>query len=263
MTEAGQPRRGLRTSRMSAPESAPLQWIEGSPRFCTTQWTVVLKAGGDGPQRAAALEQFCRMYWYPIYAFTRRFGTPPEDARDLTQDFFAHLLGKDWLAEVERRDTRFSTLLLTILKRFLANRHRDASALKRGGGAAPLSIDTVQAEQCFGDEPATDETPEKLFARRWALAVMEAALANLRAAAESAGKARHFALLHPFLEREAGRGEYEALEPELGLKPAGIALAVHRLRQHYREALREELGAGQVEASTVDEEMRFLAEALA
>ena len=223
---------------------------------------MLLRAGSDGPQRAAALEQFCRIYWYPIYAFTRRCGTPPEDARDLTQDFFVHLLGKDWLARVERRDTRFSTLLLTVLKHFLANRHRDATTQKRGGGAAPLSIHMMEAEQCFGAEPATDETPEKLFARRWALAVMEAALANLRAAAGSAGKARHFALLHPFLGREAERGEYEALEPELGLKRAGIALAVHRLRQHYREALRVELGAGQVEVGIVDEEMGHLAEAL-
>ena len=240
----------------------PLEWTHGPARFCTTQWTVVLGAGGDGPDHEGALEQFCRVYWYSIYAFIRRRGTAPEDARDLTQDFFAHLLEKGWLAEVERRDTRFSTLLLTILKRFLATAHRDATTQKRGGGNPPLSLDAAQAEEWFGAEPTTDETPEKTFARRWALAVLETAHAALRQRAEEAGKAGHFALLGSFLAREPQPGEYEKLAPQIGASANAIGVAVHRLRQQYREALREELGAGQLPAAQVEEELLHLADAL-
>jgi len=101
-------------------------WLIGPARFATTQWTVVLHAAREGPQHATALDRFCRVYWYPVYAFVRRSGHPPENARDLTQEFFAQLLEKNWLAGVEQRETRFSTLLLTILKRFLVNAYESA-----------------------------------------------------------------------------------------------------------------------------------------
>lgn len=240
----------------------PLDWAAGVARFCTTQWTMVLGAGGDGPERERALEQFCRVYWYPIYAFIRRKGTGADDARDLTQEFFALLLERGWLADVERRDTRFSTLLLTILKRFLATEHRDATTQKRGGGATILSLDAAQAEEWFGAEPKTDESPEKTFARRWALAVLDAAHTALGRRAEAAGKAEHFTLLAPYLSREPQPGEYESLESKLGITANAIGVAVHRLRQQYREALREELGAGHISAAQVDEDLRHLAEAL-
>ena len=238
------------------------EWNPESARFCTTQWTVVLGAGGAEQERARALEHFCRAYWYPVYAFIRRRGQPHDEARDLTQDFFAALIEKDWLSGVERRDTRFSTLLLNILQNFLTSAHRRSTAEKRGGGVAPLSIDHAQAEEWFGAEPATGETPEKTFARRWALAVMQAAHEALSARAEAAGKARQFDLLAPFLAREPQPGEYEALAPALGQNAGALAVSVHRLRQQYREALRDELGAGQIEAAQVDEELRHLAEAL-
>ena len=236
--------------------------LNGSPRFCTTRWTLVLGAAGAGPERERALEQFCRVYWYPIYAFIRRRGTDADAARDLTQGFFAELVEKDWLAGIERRDTRFSTVLLTVLKRFLVSAHREAVALKRGGGARVFSLDAAQAEAWFGAEPVTEETPEKTFARRWALAVLDAAHAALRMQAEAAGKARHFELLGPFLAREPQPGEYEALAAALAMKPNAIGVAVHRLRQQYREALRAELGAGEIPAAQVDEELRHLADTL-
>ena len=243
-------------------QDSPSMRLNGTARFCTTQWTVILGVSGPVQERKTALEQFCRMYWYPIYAFIRRRGTPVEDARDLTQEFFAQMLEKDWLEGVERRDTRFSTLLLTVLKRFLATVHRDATTLKRGGGAQVLSLDVALAEEWLGAEPSTGETPENTFERRWALAVMDAALAALRTQAANAGKGRHFEALVLFLSREPESGEYESLEPVLGMKPGAVAVAVHRLRQQYREALRSELGAGELPSSRVDEELRHLSVAL-
>ena len=246
---------------MSASDTAP--WLAASARFATTQWTVVLFASRDGPERTAALAKFCRAYWYPLYAFIRRRGRGPDDARDLTQEFFARLIGKDWLAGVERRDTRFSTLLLTMLKRFLVNEYERDHTAKRGAGVTPLSIDVAQAEQWFGAEPATHETPEKTFERRWALAVLAAALERLRAELAEAGKPRHFEVLSPFLSREPEPGDYEAAGAALDIAARSVAVAVHRLRARYREVLREELAAGSPDRAHVEEELRNLSRALA
>jgi RNA polymerase sigma-70 factor (ECF subfamily) len=235
---------------------------EGSARFCTTQWTVILGAGSPGPQRDAALDQFCRTYWYPLYAFVRRRGESAEDASDLVQQFFAQMLERGWLAEVERREVRFSTLLLTIYQRFLASEYRRATAGKRGGGQVPLSIDLAQAEQWFGAEPVADETPERLFERRWALAVLDRALGLLREECETAGRARQFAALSPFLSREAEAGEYDRVAARLGLNARAVAVAVHRLRAQYRATVRAEVAAGLSDHTCVAEELRHLAAAL-
>ncbi len=223
----------------------------------------MLAAGGVGPERDAALEHFCRAYWYPIYAFLRRRGTAAEDARDLTQGFFAQILATDWLAGVERRATRFSTLLLTVLQRFCVDAHRSATREKRGGCDAPLSLDLAQAEAWFGAEPATDESPERIFERRWALAVLDAALARLTEDCRRAGRARLFEALSPFLSRDPAPGEYETAATALGLTPRAVAVAVHRLRGDFRAMVREEVGAGVAHRAQVEEEMRHLAAALA
>ena len=208
------------------------------------------------------MEKFCNAYWYPLYAFIRRRGSGPDEARDLTQEFFARLIEGDWLAGVERRDTRFSTLLLTMLKRFLVNEYERMRTAKRGGGVVPLSIDVAQAEAWFGTEPATDETPEKMFERRWALAVLASALEQLRAELAESGKSQYFEVLSPFLSREPEAGDYDAAGAALGLAARTIAVAVHRLRQRYRAVLREELAAGSQDNARVDEEMRQLSRAL-
>lgn len=242
--------------------ASPLLPTEGSARFCTTQWTVVLQAGTPGPQRDAALEQFCRTYWYPLYAFVRRRGESAEDACDLVQGFFARTLTNDWLTGVDRRETRFSTLLLTIFQRHLASEHRKATAEKRGGGQQALSIDLAQAEQWFGAEPATDESPERIYERRWALAVLDAALDRLREECRADNRSRHFETLSPFLSREPAPGEYEAAAAALRLTPGAIAVAVHRLRGQFRALVREEVAAGLQDPTRIDEEMRHLAAAL-
>ncbi len=237
-------------------------WLDKSARFATTRWTVIRLAGREGPERERALELFCRTYWFPIYAFIRQRGNSPDDARDLTQEFFARLLQKEWLGGAEHRgDARFSTLLLTMVKRFIINYHEHTNAEKRGGGRLP--IDFTPAEDWIALECPSSETPEKLFERHWALAVLEAALQRLRAEAEAAGKARQFEQLSRFLSREPGRGDYDAAGDELGLSPRAVAVAVHRLRHRYRDFLRDELGGGQLGRAQIDDEMRHLFAALA
>ncbi len=231
-------------------------------RFLTTRWTMVLEAGGDGPQRDEAMEQFARAYWHPIYAHIRKRGRDPEAARDLTQDFFAQLLEKGWLACVERRETRFSTLLLTILNRFLASDYRRQSSEKRGGGLVPLSLELAAAEHWLEAEPRTEETPETSFERRFALAVLASALARLEADMRSAGRARLFEALSPFLSREPEPGEYEVAGQSLGISRPAVASAVLRLRREYRSVVRAEVAAGLTDPKQVDEEMKHLAEAL-
>jgi len=241
-------------------DAAP--WLDASPRFATTRWTAVLDAGRDGPQRAQALERFCQTYWYPVYAFIRRRGNTADDARDLTQEFFARLVEKDWLSGIERRDARFSTLLLKMIERFLCNEYDRAHRLKRGGGQLLLSIDLALAESWFGAEPATDETPRKTFERRWALAVLAAAHDRLRAELAAADKANHFDVLSPFLSREPNPGDYEAAGAKLDMATRSVAVAVHRLRLRYRDALREELASASDDPKHVEEELRELSRAL-
>lgn len=217
---------------------------------------------GDEDYRDGAWNHFCRNYWYPVYAFIRRRGDSAEDAADQTQAFFAKLIEQDWLSKVERRETRFSTLLVTILKNFLANRYRHETAGKRGGGESPVPLDSVAAERWFGGEPATDDTPESLFEKRWAHAVMQAAIERLRSECEATGKAKLFSVLGRFLSQEPGPGEYDTAAAALGIHPRSVAVSVHRLRGDFRAMVREEVAAGLKDRSMVDEEMRALAAAL-
>jgi RNA polymerase sigma-70 factor (ECF subfamily) len=235
---------------------------DANARFCTTHWSVVMKAGAIGKEQADAREQFCRTYWYPLYSFARRQGHTAEDARDLVQELFAQMLESQWLAQVEQRTTRFSTLLLTIFQRLIASERRRATADKRGGGALPISIDLAEAESWFGEEPNTQESPERIFERSWALAVLAAAIERLRQICHAAGRDRQFELLSPLLSREPEVGEYEKIAVELGMNPRTVAVNVHRLRAQYRECVREEVAAGLNDPMRVDEELAFLAAAV-
>jgi RNA polymerase sigma factor (sigma-70 family) len=235
----------------------------GKSHFQTTHWSVVLAAGrSDSPRRAEALERLCQTYWYPLYAYVRQRGQGPEDAQDLTQGFLARLLEKNWLADLDPYTGRFRYFLLTALNRFLINEYDRGQAAKRGGGKPLLSLDQAQAEGRYLREPATDETPETIFDRRWALAVLDQALAHLRAETSSMGKSQQFELLNPFLSREAEAGEYSGVAEQLGLSVGAVGVAVHRLRQRYREVVREEIAHTIADPAQVDEEMRHLCAAL-
>lgn len=247
---------------MQAAHEQTAAWLKGPARFSTTRWSLVLEAGAGGDSRAEALEEFCRIYWYPIYSFIRRRGLEPEPARDLTQAFFEKLLRQDWMAGVERRETRFSTRLCATLKNFLTSEYRRETAQKRGGERPPVSLDLLQAEQWYGAEPETNETPERVFERRWAQAVLEAGLQRLEADCIAMGKGALYARLHPWLSREPGEGEYEAAGKELGIDRKAVAMAVFRLRKRFQVMVREEVAQGLKDPSQVDEELRHLAEAL-
>jgi len=154
---------------------------QGARVFGTTRWTVVLQAGGptsDGS--AAALEQLCRTYWYPLYSFARRSGVSVHDAEDLTQSFFAYLLEKDAIARADRERGRFRSFLLTAFKNYQANERARQAAAKRGGGRAVLSLDELQAEDRYEHEPQTNLTPEKLYDQKWAASLLEQVMQALR-----------------------------------------------------------------------------------
>jgi len=231
--------------------------------FGSTHWSVVLAASSPDPVRqAAALDQLCRTYWYPIYSYVRRRGNGPEDAEDLAQEFFARLLDKQWLEGVEKNGSRFRSFLLSALNGFLANEYDRATAAKRGGGRQILSLDADDAERRYALEPVTHETPERIFDRRWALTVLDRALARLKSETTVSGKARHFDLLSPFLSRTPDAGEYAPMAAGLGISAGAVGVAVHRLRQRYRELVRSEIAETLSDPSRVDSEMSELFAAL-
>jgi RNA polymerase sigma factor (sigma-70 family) len=232
-------------------------------RFLATRWSIVLRASRPGtPEAAEALEVLCRTYWYPIYGYVRSRGRGPDDAQDLVQEFFARLLEKNWLADIKQQTGKFRCFLLTAVKRFLLNDFDYRNAKKRGGGRAVLSLDQELAEGRFLAEPVIDETPERIFDRRWALAVLDQAFTSLRSEVSQAGKGKEFEELGSFLSREAEPGEYARIGTELGLSPSAVAVAVHRLRQRYREVLRQCVAGTMVEPWQADEEIRHLIAAL-
>lgn len=214
--------------------------------------------GPESPEAVQALESLCRTYWFPLYAYVRRRGHGPEDAQDLTQEFLARMLEKNWLADIEPRIARFRSFLLTALNRFLMNEYDRAHTAKRGGGKPLLWLHQEQAEGLYTSEPSTDETPERVFDRRWALAVLDHALKRLREEVGAAGKARQYDLLSQFLSHEAEAGEYSRIAQQLGWSDGAVGVAVHRLRQRYREVVREEVAKTVLSSAQLDDEMRYL-----
>jgi RNA polymerase sigma-70 factor (ECF subfamily) len=230
--------------------------------FTTTHWSVVLAAREGSAQGAQeALESLCRGYWPPIYAFIRRRGHGPDDALDLTQEFFARLLEKHYLEAADPSTGRFRTLLLTAVSRFLANERERALALKRGGGAVHLPLE-ADAEDGYRIEPADPATPETIYERRWAETVLEAVLGRLRQEFESAGQRARFEELKPFLVTEKQSGSSAEVAARLGITESSLYSAIHRLRRRYGELLREEVAHTVAAPDEVEEELRYLAQVL-
>jgi len=236
----------------------------GAGRFATTHWSLVVAARDrDSPQARDALAALCATYWYPLYAFVRRQGHSADEAQDLTQEFFARLLEKDFLAAVDREKGKFRSFLLAACKHFLSNERDRARAQKRGGGNAPLSLDLDDAEARFGREPGHTLTAEKLFERRWALALLQEVLARLREEYAARDKEALFDRLRGFLVGERQPGGHAAAAAELGLSEGAVKVAVHRLRQRYRELIREEIGRTVHDPEAIGDEIRALFAALA
>ena len=226
--------------------------------FALTRWSVVISAqADDAPAAAAALEELCRAYWYPLYAFVRREGHPSHEAEDLTQEFFAQLLARDFLHGIDRGKGRFRCFLLASLRHFLANQHDLAKAQKRGGGRKILSLDAATADSRYRVEQADTLTPEKLFERQWALAVLDQVLARLQAEFQAAGKTAIYENLKEALTMGSG-APYAELGARLGMSEGAVKVAVHRLRRRYRELLREEIAQTVAGPDEVEDEIRHL-----
>ncbi len=229
----------------------------GPGAFATTHWSVVLAAGDGSPQSMAALEKLCQAYWYPIYAHVRRRVFRPEDAQDMTQEFFASLLRHESLATIRREKGRFRTFLLTSLNYFLSDQADKALAAKRGSGKRFIELDAMSAEERYACEPMTEESPAKAFDRRWAAALVERSIERLKTENDALGKAAQFEALKVFLARETISGEYETLAPSLGLSANTIAAAVRRMRLRFREIAMSE--AMQTVATPVEAEAELKA----
>ena len=241
------------------PISPPLT----SQKFFTTHWTVVLTAQeSDSPAAAAALERLCQTYWPALYAYLRRGGRTPADASDLTQAFFARFLEKEFLKDVDRAKGKFRSFLLRTLNHFLADEWRHAHAQKRGGAQPALSINTDEWESQFGHELTNAQTPEKLFEKRWAMALFEQALTRLRDESVRAGKGHEFEQLKEFLSSPSNEGAYATAASTLGLSPRTIAVQVHRLRKRYGQLVREEVAQTVSNSAEVEEELRNLLDVL-
>lgn len=234
----------------------------GDSRFQTTHWSLIAAAVGEpSEQSQVALADLCGVYWYPIYAYIRRHGRSAEDARDLTQAFFATLLEKDYLADADRERGRFRAFLLTAVARFASKERDKAAAQKRGGGRAALSLDFDSGERRYQHEPVDDWTPERIFARRWALTLLDRTLATLRKDHAEAGKLPLFEALKVFLTGEAGPPLRQVAE-KLGMTEGAVKVAIHRLREKYRESLRAEIAQTVATQEDVDDELAFLLAAL-
>lgn len=227
--------------------------------FRTTHWSMVLRAGqGGSTDSAVALETLCRTYWYPLYVYVRRQGYGPQDAEDLTQEFFARLLRLNSLEVVAPHRGKFRTFLLVSLNHYLSDARDTARAAKRGSGQTVLSLDDESAEQRYRLEPSADASPEVLFDRRWMLALLEQALNRLGQEYASAGKAAQFELLKEFLQNPTDGGDYDRVAAALGLNPGAVAVAVHRLRQRYRDLVRAEIAQTVSSPEEMEEELRHL-----
>ena len=234
----------------------------GDPRLVTTQWGVVASAAEEGtPEAKAALEDLYRVYCYPVYAFIRRKGYSREDAQDLTQDFFVHLLEKAALARASPQRGRFRSFLLGALTYFLGHAAERAGAQKRGGGCRLFSLDEEVAEGRYQLAAPEALTAEKIFATRWAAALVEAALARLRRELEAEGKGRVFGALQGFLVGGEDTS-YQQAADALGLGLGSLKTLIYRMRGRYRALLRDEVARTVTTPDEVEEELRFLRAAL-
>lgn len=227
--------------------------------FCTTQWSVVRQAGTGAPTTAqAALERLCTTYWPPVYAYIRRQGHQPEDAEDLTQEFFADLLHRGSLAHLDRSRGKFRSFLIACLKHFLAKDWRARKSLKRGHGQTIIPIDGVQTEERHAADWATETDPAAAFDRRWALTILDQALTQLREEQVASGQGRQFEELRPHLTANNRDSGYDETARRLAMSPGAVATAVCRLRRRYRDLVRAQVTQTVTTPLELDDEMSYL-----
>ena len=230
-----------------------------SPQFQQTHWSLVRRAADlHSPESREALESLCRAYWFPIYAFMRRQGTPFHDAQDLTQEFFSRLLAGQTISRADPQRGKFRTFLLGTLKHFLTDAHRKANASKRGGGVEFISLEHAQAEERYQVEAADERTPDKVFDQRWTVVLLEMAVTRLGEEFRAAGKTRQFEALKPFLTSEGGEAAYARAGAELNCSSKTVAVAVHRVRLRFRHLVRSAIANTVSTPDEIEEEYRSL-----
>jgi RNA polymerase sigma-70 factor (ECF subfamily) len=233
-------------------------------RFETTQWSLVLAAGGDDSVAArTAFGRLYETYWYPVYAYVRRRGRDADAARDLTQAVFASLYERRDFEHLDRARGRFRSFLLAATQHYLANDAAYRHAAKRGGGVAPLPLESDRAEERYRHEPADRQTPETLFDRRWALTVIERTMATLREDYGRAGRAALFDALQSSLLGETTEGGYQAIATATGQTAGAVKTSAHRLRRRFQDELRRQIEATVHDLDDVDDEIRSLIRAIA
>ena len=233
------------------------------PDFPTTHWTLVTRVRQGGEVRQAALEELCRLYWYPIYAFLRRRGHAQHDAEDLTQGFFVKLLGDESFDAAQADKGRLRTFLLGALDRHLADQQRRQSALKRGGGQQIIAFEELHAEERYALEPLDHRSPELLFTRAWAQLLIEGVRDKLRVNFDETGRAGVFETLLPFLLMDDAPPSYRQVAQKLDSSETAVRLLVFRMRTRFRDLLRDEVARTVATPEEVEAEMGWLKSVLA
>ena len=235
--------------------------LTGASPFPTTRWTMVVAAGDPKRKEArSALVSLCETYWYPLYAYLRRRGYPPDQAQDLTQEFFVRLLEGRYLDRADPEKGRFRSFLLVSLKFFVADEEDRLRARKRGGGTL-VPMELSLGEERYQREPAHGETPERIFERRWALSMLDRVMEELRKEFTLQGRPEHFERLKVFLLGQSD-APYAALSRDMNMSEGALKVAIHRLRKRYRELFRLEIADTVADPAEVESELRFLAAVL-
>jgi DNA-directed RNA polymerase specialized sigma24 family protein len=242
--------------------SEPMENDGGAANFHTTHWSLVLAAArrDQAPEGRTALAELCRVYWYPLYAHVRRRGYDPEDAKDLTQGFFLHLIEHEALTQVDSRKGKFRSFLLASLNNFLAVAHRRDNAIKRGGGQELLSLDVADAEGRYRVEPADQLSAEQTFDARWALSLLNESMRQLEESYEE--KPQIFEVLKTFLLPGSQAVSYEQAATTLGVSIPAAKTLIYRLRQRYTALLRQEVARTVADQADIDEEIHYLCDVL-
>jgi RNA polymerase sigma factor (sigma-70 family) len=242
------------------PNVSETSWA-GPRQFTTTHWSVVLAAqAGDAPECGLALERLCRAYWYPLYAHIRRRGHSPEDAQDLTQGFFLHLIERKPFGGLHPDKGRFRSFLLAALNYYLADERDRQHAQKRGGGREYISLDATAAEARYRLEPVDEDSPDRLFERHWALALLDQVLVRLEQDYAGSDRAEWFRHLEPFLVEGSRTRSYAEVAGDLSTTEEAVKKAVQRLRQRYGRLFREEIAHTLADPTEVEDELRHLRE---
>jgi RNA polymerase sigma factor (sigma-70 family) len=234
-------------------------------QFMSTHWSaVLLSAQSQAPGSDNAREEFCDLYWYPLYAFIRRRGYNADDARDLTQGFFLFILNRKALQRATPEKGKFRSFLLGSLKNYLSNEYQRENAIKRGGKIDFVSVDFSDGEDRYSREPTDSLTPEKVFDANWALTLLGKAIERLKEEYSAQGKGIIFETLRPFLDISGvtQAPSYEVVAEKLKVTGAAVKTLIHRLRKRYSDILREAVAQTVTDPSEIDDEIRSLCEAL-